>query len=296
MNFFKILILLILFTPSLVFSQKNDLFGIAVVVNNEIVTNYEISQRILLLQAFGEKDIKKNKIINDLIDEKLYSISASELNIIPKNSEIENALIKLSQNVNLKKNQLIEYLKLKKVSYKTLILFVKSKLEQQKVIQTKFVNTIKISDNDVDLAIRSDEFPLLERAYNYEFIKLSFLKSLNYESKTNILNSIDKDYDNCSDLKSVENKYADAKIKIFKTEKDDISKNMLLILDKLDINENVIVSNTDNIFMLTLCSRKPKISQKRLKLIRNKIYKSKINILASKYINTLRNNALVEIK
>ena len=54
MQYFKLILLLsfMLFTNA-AFSQPKNIFEVAVEVNDQIITNYEISQRILMLQTFG---------------------------------------------------------------------------------------------------------------------------------------------------------------------------------------------------------------------------------------------------
>ena len=56
MQYFKLILLLsfMLFTNA-AFSQPKNIFEVAVEVNDQIITNYEISQRILMLQTFGAK-------------------------------------------------------------------------------------------------------------------------------------------------------------------------------------------------------------------------------------------------
>ena len=79
MHFIKIIIALSLFlSPNVASSQSINSFKIAVVVNDQIITNFEIDQRSVMLQIFGAKSMSKKEIIDLLINERLFTHSAIE--------------------------------------------------------------------------------------------------------------------------------------------------------------------------------------------------------------------------
>ena len=67
MHFIKIMIALsLLLHPYVASSQSTDSFKIVVVVNDQIITNFEIDQRMVMLQIFGAKSMSKKEIIDFL--------------------------------------------------------------------------------------------------------------------------------------------------------------------------------------------------------------------------------------
>ena len=57
MHFIKIIIIIssLLSSPFTAIAQSTNTFKVAVEVNDQIITNYEISQRIKMLETFGCK-------------------------------------------------------------------------------------------------------------------------------------------------------------------------------------------------------------------------------------------------
>ena len=110
MQYYKIILVLSLISfTSAAFSQSKNTFKIAVEVNDQIITNYEISQRILMLQTFGAKNISKNDVINSLIDERLFSYSGNELEVLPNESDVEIGLDNFAKRGNLNKPELLKF-------------------------------------------------------------------------------------------------------------------------------------------------------------------------------------------
>ena len=146
MHFIKIILVISLFlSPFTPIAQPSNTFNVAVEVNDQIITNYEIYQRIKMLETFGAKSVSKKEVINSLINERLYTYSAIELETLPDNSEIDKGLDDFAKRGNLNKKDLLAYLDSRNVSEETLIAYITAGLTQRKVIQKKFVNNIIIS-------------------------------------------------------------------------------------------------------------------------------------------------------
>ena len=62
MQFFKIIIFIsLLLSPFTATAQSTNTFNVAVEVNDQIITNYEIAQRIKMLEIFGAKSVSKKR-------------------------------------------------------------------------------------------------------------------------------------------------------------------------------------------------------------------------------------------
>jgi peptidyl-prolyl cis-trans isomerase SurA len=85
----------------------NNSFKVVAEVNDQIITNFEINQRIKMLQTFGAKSISKQDIMNSLINERLFTHSAIELEVLPNQSEIDKGLDDFAKRGNLSKKDLL---------------------------------------------------------------------------------------------------------------------------------------------------------------------------------------------
>ncbi len=279
------------------FSQSKNIFEVAVEVNDQIITNYEISQRILMLQTFGAKNISKNDVINSLIDERLFSYSGNELEVLPNESDVEIGLDNFAKRGNLNKPELLKYLASKNIDEDTLRAYVEAGLTRRKVIQKKFINNIDISQRDVDSAYDLDEILSKNKSNEIEYISLTFSNPLKYDKQLKIFNKIRSNVDNCLDLQSKKNKFDEINFKIYKEKENNLSSYVFDKLNSLDINETTVSKDLNgNINLLMLCSRNSKIDKNTQEIIRNKIFNNKITKISNRYLQELKGEAFITIK
>jgi len=298
MHFIKIMIAIsLLLSPFTPIAQSTNTFKVAVEVNDQVITNYEISQRIKMLETFGAKSVSKKEVINSLINERLYTYSAIELEALPNNSEIDKGLDNFAKRGSLNKKDLLAYLDSRNVSQETLIAYITAGLTQRKVIQKKFVNNIIISQGDVESAIDTENVLSKSNSNVIEYIKLTFSNLISDKKSLKQLSTINKMVDNCLDLQSEAKDYENINLEIHKKKTNDLQKEVLDKLNNLDIYETKLLKNSNNInYLLMLCSRNSKMDEDTIKTLRNKIFNSRINKIGNAYIQELKGEAFINIK
>ena len=298
MHFIKIIIVISLFlSPFTPIAQSSNTFNVAVEVNDQIITNYEISQRIKMLETFGAKSVSKKVVINSLINERLYTYSAIELETLPDNSEIDKGLDDFAKRGNLNKKDLLAYLDSRNVSEETLIAYITAGLTQRKVIQKKFVNNIIISQSDVESAIDTENVLFKSNSNVIEYIELTFSNLISDKKSLKQLITINKMVDNCLDLQSEAKDYENNNLEKHKKKTNDLQKDVLDKLNNLDIYETKLLKNSNNInYLLMLCSRNSEMNEDTIETLRNKIFNSRINKIGNAYIQELKGEAFIDIK
>ena len=250
-----------------------------------------------MLQTFGAKSISRQDIINSLINERLYTYSAIELEVLPNQSEIDKGLNDFAKRGNLSKKDLLAYLETRNISKETLIAYITSGLTQRKVIQKKFVNNIIISQSDIASAIDTQNLLSKSNSNIIEYIKLSFNDNISDKKKNKFYNSINKMVDSCLDLQSEAKRYDDINLIIHKKKKNELQKDILDKLNDLDIYETKIILNSNNEnYLLMLCSRNSEIDDNTLETVKNKIFNTRINKIGNAYIQELKGEAFINIK
>ena len=298
MKYLKYIITMSIFLyPYNVFSQSISTFKAAVEINDQIITNYEIAQRIKMLQTFGANSIINIDVINSLIDESLYSIAAIELEVIASEAEIDEALENFAKRGDLTKKDLLAYLESRNIAQETLLAYISSGLTKRKVIQKKFINNMIISQNDLASEIDTERLLSRNNSNIFEYIELSFVENTNSKKSLKVLSSIDKMVDNCLDLQSAVKKYEKINLIIKKMKKKDLESNISIKLNNLDIYEtNIFKKSNNKIYLLMLCSRNSDIDDISLETIRNEIFDTRIKKLGNAYIQELRGEAFINIK
>ena len=298
MHFIKIIIVISLFlSPFTPIAQPSNTFNVAVEVNDQIITNYEISQRIKMLETFGAKSVSKKQVINSLINERLFTYSAIELEALPNDSEIDKGLDDFAKRGNLNKKDLLAYLDSRNVSQETLIAYITAGLTQRKVIQKKFVNNIIISQSDVESAIDTENVLSKSNSNVIEYIELTFSNLISDKKSLKQLITINKMVDNCLDLQSEAKNYENINLEIHKKKTNNLQKDVLGKLNNLDIYETKLLKNSNNInYLLMLCSRNSEMNEDTIETLRNKIFNSRINKIGNAYIQELKGEAFIDIK
>ena len=297
MHFIKIIIISSFLSPFTAIAESTNTFKVAVEVNDQIITNYEISQRIKMLETFGAKSVSKKEVINSLINERLYTYSAIELETLPDNSEIDKGLDDFAKRGNLNKKDLLAYLDSRNVSQETLIAYITAGLTQRKVIQKKFVNNIIISQGDVASAIDTENVLSKSNSNVIEYIELTFSNLVSDKKSLKQLSTINKMVDNCLDLQSEAKDYENINLEKHKKKTNDLQKDVLDKLNNLDIYETKLLKNSNNInYLLMLCSRNSEMNEDTIETLRNKIFNSRINKIGNAYIQELKGEAFIDIK
>ena len=298
MHFIKIIIVISLYlSPFTPIAQSSNTFNVAVEVNDQIITNYEISQRIIMLETFGAKSVSKKEVINSLINERLFTYSAIELEALPNDSAIDKGLDDFAKRGNLNKKDLLAYLDSRNVSQETLIAYITAGLTQRKVIQKKFVNNIIISQSDVESAIDTENVLSKSNSNIIEYIELTFSNLISDKKSLKQLITINKMVDNCLDLQSEAKNYENINLEKHKKKTNDLQKDILDKLNNLDIYETKLLKNSNNInYLLMLCSRNSEMDEDTIETLRNKIFNSRINKIGNAYIQELKGEAFIDIK
>ena len=161
----------------------------------------------------------KKEVINSLINERLFTYSAIELEALPDNSEIDKGLDDFAKRGNLNKKDLLAYLDSRNVSQETLIAYITAGLTQRKVIQKKFVNNIIISQGDVASAIDKENVLSKSNSNVIEYIELKFSNLVSNKKSLKQLSTINKMADNCLDLQSEAKDYENIDLKYIKRKK-----------------------------------------------------------------------------
>ena len=292
--FIFILTFLILVLPNMTTSKESNLFQTAVKVNDQVITNYEIFQRKQMMQAFGEKNITQNNIINLLINERLYIQAGIELNISPSENDVKSGINDFAARGKLTAGELLEYLKLQNISTETFKNFIKVGITWREVIRIRFKKLNSISKKEIDLASKNENFTssITSTTIKYAILTLPYLAN-----KKNKVLTIRNNVDNCLDMRAISKRYNESFFSIVTASNQEILPSIAAELIELDINETKkIVNSQGNISIIMLCSRRNSNIKTDRKTIRNMLINKKLTQLGNNYLQELKDNAFIIIK
>ena len=137
--------------PNLAFSDSK--FDPAIIVNESIISTFEISQRIILLDILQTAGDVNKKAKDELIYAKLIERFVKKYNLSVADSKIEEGVIELANRFNLDKKNFLSEIDKIGLSEKSLEDFLRDKILLKEVVQYKFSNRAEIADDEIDAYI-----------------------------------------------------------------------------------------------------------------------------------------------
>ena len=138
-----------------------DALRIAAVVNDEVISVYDLNMRLSLVILFGSlpNNLKTRQrlapqVLRGLIDEELKHQEASRLNISVTDSEIERAIGRLEKLNGLEAGGLGAILSRKRVKKITLTKQIEDTIGWRKLINVNFGRSAQISEEEIDRVMR----------------------------------------------------------------------------------------------------------------------------------------------
>ena len=138
--------------------KSQDIQAISVIVNDEVISRYDVSQRVrLILVTSGipatEENIKRieEQAIKALIDEKIQIQEAIKLEVPDSPDEINLMLDNIARGNQTTAEGILESITSQGVNSETLLNQIKSELLWNKIVRGRFGSYINISDEEVNI-------------------------------------------------------------------------------------------------------------------------------------------------
>ena len=138
-------------------AKAQEALRIAAVVNDEVISVYDLNMRMSLVILFGGfPDILKTRqrlaprVLDALIDEELKRQEASRLKVFVSEGEIERAISRLERLNGLEAGGLATVMSRERIKKKTLSNQIEADLGWRKLINARFGRTTQISEEEID--------------------------------------------------------------------------------------------------------------------------------------------------
>lgn len=139
---------------------ENNLFSIAAVVNDAVITRYDVENRIRFIKATagigGTVESLYPRVIRSIIDEQLQIQEAQRNNINVEQSEIAEAIATLEKEKNRPAGSLKAFLQSKNVDIATLESQVRAQIGWSKLLQRQVVPELRVSDAEIEREMEHD--------------------------------------------------------------------------------------------------------------------------------------------
>ena len=128
-------------------------FDPAIIVNESIISKFEVSQRVMLLNILRINGNINEKAKDELINAKLIEEFVKKYDLDVSRNIIEDGIIELANQFNLNKNDFLFETGKIDISREAIEAIVRDRILLKEVVQYKFANRAQIEEDEIDAYI-----------------------------------------------------------------------------------------------------------------------------------------------
>ncbi len=170
-----IILSLFFLSTSILYGNDNNYNRIEVLVNENIITKYDVAQRMKINAVLNRIEINNgnykqliNAVIEDLVIEKLKNKKINEYNITLNRDEFNNYEERFFSSVEYNKQEIKELFYTNDINYDYLLNFIEIELKWQKLIYRLYMRVTSVTKQEIQDFIRQN--PNISETNAYEII------------------------------------------------------------------------------------------------------------------------------
>ena len=279
--------------------------SVAVMVNGEPITNYDIEQRMKLNFLTTHKPAVRQDVINELIDEKVKIKEGKKFGVDPTSSDIDQSYASMSSRMRITPDQLTKSLESQGIRPDTLKSRMKAEMVWTSLVRGRYKESLQVGEKDVDAAVQaSGDEKLQTEAFEYRMQPIVLIVPRGsapsaVELRRKEAETLRSRVQTCEEANSYFKSMQNAAIRdaVTKTSAD-LPQALRDILDKTPIGHLTAPEVTkQGVEMVALCGRKPTtIDTPKKKEIRDKMFVEKYEAKSKSYLQEVRKAAMIEYR
>ena len=278
--------------------------SVAVMVNGEPITSLDVEQRTKLNFLTTRKQMPKQEVLDELINEKVKIREAKRFGVDPSASDIDQAYLSMSQRMRLSPEQLTKSLESQGVRPETLKSRLKAEMVWGSLVRGRFKESLQVGEKDVnDAALGSGEATQAD-AFEYKLQPIVLIvprgsAQTAVDLRRKEAESLRERVQSCEQANSYFKSMQNAAIRdIVIKNSADMPGPLRELLDKTPIGHLTPPEITkQGVEMVALCERKPtKVDTPKKREIREKMFAQKYEAKSKAYLNDIRKAAMIECR
>jgi peptidyl-prolyl cis-trans isomerase SurA len=278
---------------------------VAVMVNGEPITDYDIEQRGKLISLSTHKPTDRKQVIDELIDEKVKIREGKKFGIEPSAADIDQTYAAMSGRMRLSADQLTKTLESQGIRPDTLKSRMKADMVWTNLVRGRFKESLQISEKDVAAAtaaeVKGDEKPDTQ-SFEYKMQPIVLIvprgsEPAAVETRRKEAEALRSRIQTCDEANAFFKSMQNAAIQgaVTKTSAD-IPASLRELLDGTPIGHLTPPEVTkQGVEMVALCARNPTtVDTPKKKEIRDKMFAEKYEAKSKAYLRDVRGTAMIE--
>jgi peptidyl-prolyl cis-trans isomerase SurA len=291
---------------------------VAVMVNGEPITNYDIEQRTKLDFLSTHKQPTRQEVIEELIDQKVKIKEGKQFSVDPSITDIDAAFGEMSTRMRVTPDQLAKSLESQGIRADTLKQRIKADMVWTSLVRGRFKESLQVGEREVAAAAGAQgdvknepddkqatgDKPAPTESFEYKMQPIVLIVPRGsppsaVELRHKEAETLRSRVQTCDEANSLFKSMQNAAIRepVTKTSAD-IPAALRTVLDNTPIGHLTPPETTkQGVEMVALCERKPTtVDTPQKKAIRDKMFADKFEAKSKAYLQQVRKAAMIEYR
>ena len=284
--------------PSLASAQ------VVAIANGSPITELDISQRTKLLTTSGNKSVTRQSVLQELIDDRLKIAKARTYGLEVSDADVDNAFAGMAQRQRISPQQFGQMLEKSGISPNAIKARIRAEMTWSQLVRGRFGTSLQVGDADVASALKSNNQAESSVAYIYTLYPVTVVVPSGssagvIEGKRQVAENLRSRFDSCKTGLPLARALRDVAVR------EPITKNSAELpepfrdlLAKLEVGRLSTPDVTpQGLQMFALCDRKESTADSPAKReTREKLFASRFDAEAKKFLEEIRRQAMIEYK
>jgi peptidyl-prolyl cis-trans isomerase SurA len=278
---------------------------VVLLVNGDIITDYDIEQRLKFVTLSTHKTPAKSEVIEDLIDERLKIQVGRKYKLDIPDKDINSSYADMSKRMHLSAEQLTQALAQGGVNAETLKSRIRADLVWSTIIRGRFQSSLQVNEKSIlaELETRKKDNPSEDVGYDYTLRPILFVvprgNTEAAELRRKDAEALRTRFTACDTGLAFARSLRDVALRdpIIKNSSE-LAPALREILDKTEIGHLTAPETTpQGVELFALCEKKEtKAETPEKREARDKIFGEQFQSKAKRYLQELRRQAMIEHK
>ncbi len=278
--------------------------SVAVLVNGEPITNYDIEQRTKLNFLTTHKQMPRQEVINQLIDEKVKIKEGKKYGVDPGVNDVDQSYASMGSRMRISTDQLTKSLESQGIRPDTLKARLKADMIWSSLVRGRFKESLQVGEKDVAAAAKEGGEQTQTEAFEYQMQPIILIVPKGaapaaIELRKKEAEALRERVRTCEAANSYFKSMQNAAIRDVVTRTSaDLPVPLRELLDKTPIGHLTAPEITkQGVEMVALCGRKPTtVDTPKKREIREKMYAEKYEKKSKDYLQEIRKAAMIECR
>ena len=277
---------------------------VVVIANGSPITELDISQRSKLMAVSSRKTPTRKEVINELIDDRLKIAKGRVYGMDLGPAEVDAAFDNMAKRQNATADQFAKVLERAGISANAVKARLKAELTWSQLVRGKFGTSLQVNEGDLNQALRAQNAAENTVGYIYTLYPVTIVvprgsSEAVIAAKRREAENLRSRFVACKSGLALARALRDVAVREPITKSSaDLPEALRELLAKLEIGRLSTPDVTaQGLQMFALCGKKESTADSPVKReLRNKIYTSRYEAEAKKFLEEIRKSAMIEYK